>query len=341
MMLASDLRLPQYGFAALRRPGPVGSIFSKVTKAISNAFEDVADEAKRTWDRIRAEARRTGNRVGDTLEKAVHDISSRDWWANTVARTVARVAAVRLLVAIASFVYPPIALVAETIQEFLARWKAEDVGTPEFWAVAEKDGVNEFLAEVVVEMNKIDLFQTLPTLAMSELTIQAQDSREKRDALRMETAAIQAKWAQTEWAVVARHAFQAAQAIVIEVVTLGAGTFIVAIIELGQMLISAATTALQMQQMREVMKIAKDQQRERKAAEQAALALEMQRLEAEIAALNAEIAAMGGTPVLGGTTQEALAAEGAPDFAVAGFKVTPAVIGAALLVGGVVAYAAA
>ena len=350
-MMLTDTRMPPIGFAALSRQsgsGPLGSMFSrafkKVSRAVSDAFSDIADEAKRTWDRVRAEARRAGSRVGDTVEKAVRDVASRDWWANTVARTVSRVAAARLLVAVASFVYPPVALIAQGIQEFLARWKAEEVGTTDFWAVARKDEVNVLLAEVVVEVNKIDLFQTLPTLALTELTIQAQDSRSRRDSLRVEVAEIQAKWATTEWAVVAKHVFEAAQMVVVGVVTLGAGNVLIAgaevaiqaIIELGRTLISAATTVLQIQQMREFTKIAKERQREARQAEEQRIAEEMRRMQAEIDALNAEIAAMGGQPVDGATVEDVAAAEGlvvAPGW-------SPAKIGAAIVAAGALAYAA-
>jgi hypothetical protein len=348
MMLTADPRLPRYGVPAYRA---LGGIFDSVSKAlrdagraVSGAISDIGDEARRTWDRVRNEARRAGNRVGDAVERAVKDIGNRDWWVDTVARTVSRVVATKLLVAIASFVYPPVALVAAAIQAFLAKYKAEDVGTPEFWAVADKDGVNEFLADVVVEVNKVDFLQTLPTLALSELTVQAQDSRERRDDLRLRVAEAQARWASAEWAVIAKAAYQAAQAIVISVVTLGAGTVLVAgmkvavsaIVALGQQMISAATAALQMQQMRELVKAAKQQQRERAAAAQAALNEEMKRLEAEIAAINAEIAAIGGAPVAGGTIADASEAEGT---AVSAGGVPTGLIAAALLAGGALAYA--
>lgn len=334
-MLSAEVSMPRYGVPAYRA---LGGIFDRVTRAVSGAFSDIGDEARRTWDRVRNEARRAGNRVGDAVERAVKDVGNRDWWVNTVARTVSRVAATRLLVAIASYVYPPVALVAETIQAFLAKYKAEDVGTPEFWAVADKDGMNEFLAAVVVEVNKVDFLQTLPTLAISELTVQAQDSRSRRDALRMRIGEEQARWANTEWAVIAKHAYQAAQAVVISVVTFGAGLFVSAIISLGTQMISAATTALQMQQMREMVRVAKEQQREKRAAEEAAINEEMRRLEAEIAAVNAEIEAAGGVPVAGGTVVDALNVEGASAAAVAG--VSRVALGAALLAGGALAYAA-
>lgn len=342
MMLSAEVRMPRYGVPAYRA---LGGIFDKVARVVSDAFSDIGDEARRTWDRVRAEARRTGNRVGDAVERAVRDIGTRDWWVDTVARTVSRVAATRILVAIASFVYPPVALVAESIQAFLAKYKAEDVGTPEFWAVVDKDGMNEFLADVVVEVNKIDFLQTLPTLAVSELAVQAQESRRRRNDLRVRISEAQARWAQEDWAVIAKGAYQVAQAVVISVVTFGAGSVIVAgaeiavsaIVALGQQMISAATTALQMQQMRELVRVAKQQQRERAAAEEAAINEEMRRIEAEIAALNAEIAAVGGAPVSGGTVDEALAAEGS---SARQSSVSPVAVGAALLVGGALAYAA-
>ncbi len=348
-MLAADLRMPQYGLSGIShsgRSGHLGGIFSKISKSISGAFESLSDEAKRTWDRVRAEARRSGNRVGDALETAVRDLGAREWWVDNVARRVSSVLASKTLVAIASFVYPPIALVAVAIGAFLSRWDADVVGTAEFWSVADRDGMNEFLAGVVVEMNKVDLLQLLPTLVVTELAVQAQESSDRRDALRLKVGEIQARWAQTEWAVIAKHAYQAAQAIVIGVVTFGAGTVLIAgveiainaIVALGQQLISAATTALQMQQMRELVKIAKDQQRERRAAEEVALAAEMRALEEEIARVNAEIEAMGGAPVGGGTVAEALEVEGAP--VAPRFGVSPVVLGAALLAGGALAYAA-
>jgi len=204
--------------------------------------------------------------------------------------------------------------------------------------------MNEFLADVVVEVNKVDFLQLLPTLALTELTVQAQDSRRRRDDLRVKVYEAQSLWAQEDWAVIAKHSYQVAQAIVISAVTLGAGTVLVAgvqiatsaFITLGQQLISAATTALQMQHARELVRIAKQQQRERAAAEEAALTEEMRRYEEEIARINAEIEALGGVPVSGGTVAEALEVEGAP----ASTGVSRVALGAALLAGGALAYAA-
>lgn len=344
MMLAAETRMPRIGFASLSRPQGLGSWFSKATKAVSQAFQDIGDETQRAWDRVRAEARRTGNRVGDQLEQSIHDISSRDWWVNTVARTVSRVVASELLIAIATFVYPPLALVATYIQGFLARWKADFVGTPEFWAVADPDDTNKFLAEVVTAMNQIDLFMTLPTLAVTELTIQAQTSRQKRDELRLQIAEIQANWASQKWVVIARAAFEAAQLIVVTIVTLGAGTVIVlgeavlveTIIELGRMMISAATTLLQVQQMREITRIAKSQQQKRKSESEARERAEMAAIQAEIDRLNAEIMALGGEPVES-SVEGAIADAGAPyGISLSALSAVPTgVVGAALVLGAV------
>lgn len=307
--------MPPIGFAAVALSPPnvgLGSWASKAFKSVSNAFQSVGDEVQRTWDRVRAEASRAGNRVGDELKRAVQNVGSVDWWTDTVGRTISRAGAIKLFSAIATYVFPPIALVVQTVEVFLAKYKADFVATPEFWATAAPDETNAFMAEVVKSMNSIDLFQTLPTLALTELTVQAQNSKAKRDSLRMKIATIQAKWATKRWAIVAKHVYQTAQAVIITVVTWGVGSAVVAAIQAGQLLISAATTALQFQMMRELTRIAKDEVAQAEAAQRAAIDADMAALEAEIAALRAQIAAAGSSaPVGPNTAAEAYSAVGA------------------------------
>jgi hypothetical protein len=324
--------------------GELGSMLSKMLKKngfsfLVNSVQSVIDAQKSVWNHVKNEAQRVGNRVADNLEKAVRDVGSIDWYRD-VARTVSRVYSLKLLTAIITYVYPPVALIATLIQSFLAKYKADFVATPEFLAIADKDDVNAFLGDVVVEMNKIDLFQTLPTLTLTELSIQAQDSKRKRDDLRMEVVQIQAKYASQKWAVVAKAVYQAAQTIVISAVTFGAGGVLIAgatvsistLVQLGFTFISIATTLLQMQMMREVVRITKEQAR-KQAAEQAARdAAEMAALQAEIDRINAEIAALGGVPqpVVSADTSEV--ASSAPGGIPTGAKVVFGLaVGASLL----------
>lgn len=262
-----------------------------------NLSESVTDPIDSAWQHTWDELERFGNRVQNETLRGIHNVGSREWWMDTVARAVSRDAAIRLFAAIVSFVFPPVAVIVSTIGPFLAKYKADFVATPEFWATAEKDETNAFLAEVVIQMNKIDLFQTLPTLAMNELTIQAQDSRERRDKLRMEVFEIQQKWAQSKWAVIAKAVFETTQSVVITVVTWGVGALIMAAIDAARLALSAATTLLQMQMLREAMRIANDEIKRREAEFKAQMARDIAAAEADIARLQAEIAAMGGTPV--------------------------------------------
>jgi len=117
-MLAAEVSLPRYGVPAYRA---LGGIFSKVTDAFRDAISDITDEARRTWDRVRSEARRAGHRVGDATERAVRDLGNRDWWVDTVGRPVSRALSAHLLVAIATFVFPPLGLVAFAVEQFLAK----------------------------------------------------------------------------------------------------------------------------------------------------------------------------------------------------------------------------
>lgn len=278
-----------HGNSIRTSPRFLGSWVSKTLKRVGDFFEDA-------WKDVWNEARRVGNRVSDELKRTIEHVGDGGWWRDTVLTGLSRNVALRFIGKIAAFVYPPIALVAEGIQAFLAKYKAEFVASPEFAATVGKDETNDFLGEVVKNLNAIDIFQTLPTMALTELSIQAQDSRQRRDALRMEVIEIQARYANESWVTIARNAFQFVQDTVLTVVTWGAGSLIVGFIRLGQMAMSAAVSLLQMQMAREAMQISRDKVREQRASRVAAEQAEIERIKADIDRVKAEIAALGGNP---------------------------------------------
>jgi hypothetical protein len=272
------------------------------------SLNDVWEELKRFGNRAQAEIARTGRNLG-----------SQEWWINTVARGIARVAAIEILVAIVSFVFPPLAIVLAAMDAFIASYGSAFMSlawgaatSPAFYAYVFPDETNAFLGETVKAMNKLDIFQTLPTLALTELTIQAQTSREKRDGLRLEIAMIQAKYANTGWVIIARAVFEVVQAVVITIVTFGAGAIIVAAIEAAKLAMSAATTLLQLQMMRETTRIVERQVAERRAVEEQRRLVELHALEVELEALRKEIADLGGVPEIEvATVEQALGLTGA------------------------------
>ena len=186
----------------------------------------------------------------------------------------------------------------------VAAWAEEHAGliveaARTYAPILTPEQTNQALQEIAKFANQVDAFGTLYTMAFTELTLQAETSRRRRDELRVRIAEIKADVARRGgvWLVVAKHAYQAIQIVVIAIATAGTAVPIVAgitALDAAQFAMSAAQMALELQNAAELSRISREKLREARAARATADAEEMRRLEAAIAALEQEIREMGG-----------------------------------------------
>src|SRR5207237_5678909 len=117
----------------------------------------------------------------------------------------------------------------------ISQWAQEHAGliveaARTYGPILAPEQTNNALQEIAKFANQVDAFGTLYTMAFTELTIQAEASKKRRDDLRVQIAQIRADVAKRGgvWLVVAKHAYEALQATVIAIGTAGAGLPVVA-----------------------------------------------------------------------------------------------------------------
>ena len=310
-----------------RRPAGLAGFFSKITKELSRWGRRIEAETRRVTDRVRKEIERDVRRALRTAARSgALEIAFRVVGTALTAGTGTPLLELAVS-AVDRFGADGEALLARTIGDTAAAGAPTSLGADPAWAkfvsesapklvqvarswgpVVAPETTNRVLQEIAKLANRIDILSSLPTLALSELTIQAEESKARRDQLRQRLAEIRADVQRRGgvWLVAARHAWQALRSAVVTVATMGAAAPLLASVELAEIAVSAAQTGLELANGLELARIARAQLREQEKARTAELERERAELEAEIARLRRELAEAGGVPPAAALPPEAL-----------------------------------
>jgi len=285
----------------------VGKIFKKVGHTISEAYHDVRDEVVRVARVVlhtaaRSAAVEIGFRIAGTIITAGIGAPLIQLGVSAASRFSG--ADLDNALAQASGAASEATATDAVTSVNAAQWAEEHaeliVEAARMYApILAPEQTNKALQEIAKFANQVDAFGTLYTMAFTELTIQADASKKRRDELRVRIAEIKASVVRRGgvWLMVAKHAYQALQTVVIAIATAGTGLPIIAgitALDAVQFAMSAAQMALELENAAELARISREKLREQRATRAAADAAETKRLEEEIARLEEEIRQLGG-----------------------------------------------
>jgi len=285
----------------------VGKIFSEVGHSISDAVHSVRDEVTRVARTLLRTAARSAAvevafRVAGTIVTAGIGAPLIQLGVSAASRFSG--ASLDGALAQASGVAVNAAASDATSSVNAAKWAEEHAGliveaARTYAPILTPEQTNQALQEIAKFANQVDAFGTLYTMAFTELTLQAETSKRRRDELRIRLAEIKADVARRGgvWLVVAKHAYQALQTVVIAIATVGTALPIVAgitALDAAQFAMSAAQMALELQNAAELARISRETLRGQRQVRAAANAAETKRLQDEIARIEREIQELGG-----------------------------------------------
>lgn len=167
---------------------------------------------------------------------------------------------------------------------------------PEALPVVAPEETNAVLAEAAkasVVLENLGPVQELYALAFRELAVLAQTSTEKRDALRVELAGLRAKLEGQDWYRISTEVWEKGRLIASGLALVfggGVEALAQALAKLAETALTAASTALKIQDANELMRIARDQLEAQNQAELSAYDEEIRRVNAEIADLERRLA---------------------------------------------------